>query len=171
MPHYGIFSYKSYHSKLTECFEKNIELYDANQHNLSNVDRSINEHLLIMEGETLASSRKEVWIDYDDFYEDLSEESTEEQVNELAEDSSEEQVNEITEEQVNGLTEEQVNEQHVCARCEKTYTSSYGLKYHIEHGHTKEKEDAYKPYCCPVDECRKTYRSTNRLKYHMAKRH
>ena len=62
---------------------------------------------------------------------------------------------------------------HVCTKpgCNKSYTSSHGLKYHIAHGHSKEKENAYKPFSCPVANCGKTYRNSNGLKYHMSKIH
>lgn len=62
---------------------------------------------------------------------------------------------------------------HVCPRpgCNKSYTSSHGLKYHLNHGHSKEKENIYKPFICPFDVCGKSYRNSNGLKYHMAKAH
>lgn len=62
---------------------------------------------------------------------------------------------------------------HTCTHpgCNKSYTSSHGLKYHLSHGHSKEKENVYKPFVCTVPKCGKSYRNSNGLKYHMANAH
>lgn len=62
---------------------------------------------------------------------------------------------------------------HVCTHqgCHKSYTSSHGLKYHLLHGHNKDKENVYKPFVCTVPKCGKAYRNSNGLKYHMANAH
>lgn len=62
---------------------------------------------------------------------------------------------------------------HVCPRpgCKKSYTSSHGLKYHMLNGHSKEKEEVYKPFVCNIGNCDKAYRNSNGLKYHMDKVH
>jgi hypothetical protein len=55
--------------------------------------------------------------------------------------------------------------------CKKVYTSSYGLKYHVDHGHTTEKNNERRPYMCEVDNCGKTYKNNNGLKYHIIHTH
>ena len=55
--------------------------------------------------------------------------------------------------------------------CKKVYTSSYGLKYHVDHGHTTEKNNERRPYVCEVDNCGKTYKNNNGLKYHIVHAH
>jgi hypothetical protein len=55
--------------------------------------------------------------------------------------------------------------------CKKVYTSSYGLKYHMDHGHTLEKISEKRPYACPIDGCGKTYKNNNGLKYHISHAH
>ncbi|ELA41678.1 uncharacterized protein VICG_01311 [Vittaforma corneae ATCC 50505] len=62
---------------------------------------------------------------------------------------------------------------HTCTHpgCNKSYTSSHGLKYHLLHGHSKDKENVYKPFVCTIPKCGKAYRNSNGLKYHMANAH
>lgn len=55
--------------------------------------------------------------------------------------------------------------------CKKVYTSSYGLKYHMDHGHTEAKTTEKRPYVCHVGNCGKTYKNNNGLKYHIAHAH
>lgn len=55
--------------------------------------------------------------------------------------------------------------------CKKVYTSSYGLKYHMDHGHTAEKSNEKRPYSCMIDGCGKTYKNNNGLKYHIQHAH
>lgn len=55
--------------------------------------------------------------------------------------------------------------------CKKVYTSSYGLKYHMDHGHTFKKITEKRPYACPVKGCGRTYKNNNGLKYHIAHVH
>lgn len=55
--------------------------------------------------------------------------------------------------------------------CKKVYTSSYGLKYHMDHGHTEEKIAEKRPYACPHGGCGKTYKNNNGLKYHVSHAH
>ena len=68
--------------------------------------------------------------------------------------------------------------------CDKVYRNQNGLKYHIEHGHTKNerqyaeavmraiKEDpTEKPYACAIPACHKRYRNANGLKYHLIHHH
>jgi hypothetical protein len=55
--------------------------------------------------------------------------------------------------------------------CKKVYTSSYGLKYHMDHGHTVAKTTEKRPYVCNIENCGKTYKNNNGLKYHIAHAH
>lgn len=55
--------------------------------------------------------------------------------------------------------------------CSKVYTSSYGLKYHMDHGHTVAKMTEKRPYICNVKNCGKTYKNNNGLKYHIMHSH
>lgn len=55
--------------------------------------------------------------------------------------------------------------------CKKVYTSSYGLKYHMDHGHTAEKSNEKRPYVCDIENCGKTYKNNNGLKYHILHAH
>ncbi|KRH92090.1 putative C2H2-type/integrase, DNA-binding, Zinc finger protein, partial [Pseudoloma neurophilia] len=48
--------------------------------------------------------------------------------------------------------------------CNKSYTSAYGLRYHIENGHVQ-KDESDKPYACQYTNCNKRYKNTNGLKY------
>lgn len=54
--------------------------------------------------------------------------------------------------------------------CKKSYTSAYGLRYHIENGHIL-KDDSDKPYACQFKDCGKRYKNTNGLKYHIEHNH
>jgi len=55
--------------------------------------------------------------------------------------------------------------------CKKIYTSSYGLKYHMDHGHTAAKSNEKRPYVCRIGNCGKTYKNNNGLKYHILHAH
>lgn len=55
--------------------------------------------------------------------------------------------------------------------CKKVYTSSYGLKYHMDHGHTAAKTNERRPYICRIGNCGKTYKNNNGLKYHILHAH
>lgn len=54
--------------------------------------------------------------------------------------------------------------------CNKSYTSAYGLRYHLDKGH-KGEEDTSKPYVCNIDGCKKRYKNANGLKYHVQHGH
>ncbi|KAJ3070832.1 Transcriptional regulator of ribosomal biogenesis proteins [Podochytrium sp. JEL0797] len=68
-----------------------------------------------------------------------------------------------------------------CPVCKKEYKNANGLKYHLNHSHTKpnelpsgyyfgkkkkEAEDLTKPFVCTVGACGKRYKNLNGLKYH-----
>ncbi|KAF7682620.1 Zinc finger C2H2 protein [Astathelohania contejeani] len=53
--------------------------------------------------------------------------------------------------------------------CMKSYTSAYGLRYHMEKGHNC--PPLLKPYACTVEGCEKRYRNSMGLKYHLIHGH
>lgn len=55
--------------------------------------------------------------------------------------------------------------------CNKKYTSAYGLKYHMNRGHTNGGMESEKPYACDVPGCGKRYKNANGLKYHFNNGH
>lgn len=55
--------------------------------------------------------------------------------------------------------------------CNKTFTSSHGLKYHKAHGHIEFKTFERRPYICQVPGCSKSYKNNNGLKYHILHAH
>lgn len=55
--------------------------------------------------------------------------------------------------------------------CDKKYTSSFGLKYHMKEGHSQEKMNVFKPFGCPFEGCGKKYKNSNGLKYHIRHYH
>lgn len=55
--------------------------------------------------------------------------------------------------------------------CDKKYTSSFGLKYHMKEGHSQEKMNIFKPFSCPFEGCGKKYKNSNGLKYHIRHYH
>ncbi|KAH9411766.1 hypothetical protein HK407_03g05160 [Ordospora pajunii] len=55
--------------------------------------------------------------------------------------------------------------------CNKKYTSSFGLKYHMKEGHSEEKMNIIKPFSCPFSGCDKKYKNNNGLKYHIKHYH
>ncbi|KAM0673565.1 hypothetical protein GVAV_002942 [Gurleya vavrai] len=54
--------------------------------------------------------------------------------------------------------------------CKKSYTSAYGLRYHLEKGHLDEVKGT-KPFKCNVENCNKRYKNMNGLKYHLSRGH
>ncbi|KAF9764974.1 Zinc finger C2H2 protein [Nosema granulosis] len=55
--------------------------------------------------------------------------------------------------------------------CNRQYTSSFGLKYHMKEGHSKEKLSIPKPFVCSVELCGRKYKNNNGLKYHLKNYH
>lgn len=152
------YSYESLLDNLKSTHEARKRQYDESQHLFNNLDRTIRDHLFIMEEEVVntPNTKKDICFNFDEFMNDLS--NTDVQM-------------EYEPHTINTINA--TERKHVCTRpgCNKSYTSSHGLKYHMAHGHSKEKENAYKPFVCPVANCGKTYRNSNGLKYHMGKIH
>ncbi|ORD94505.1 Z394 [Enterospora canceri] len=151
------YSYESLLENLKSTQEARKREYNETQHLYSNLDRTIRDHLFVMEEEMVsAPNKKEICFNFDEFMNDLG---------------NAEHPLEYEETAISHMNT--AERKHVCSKpgCNKSYTSSHGLKYHMAHGHSKEKENAYKPFVCPVANCGKTYRNSNGLKYHMSKIH
>jgi uncharacterized C2H2 Zn-finger protein len=58
-----------------------------------------------------------------------------------------------------------------CDKCDATFTSSNGKKYHINKVHTTEKDLIEKPYKCLEDGCLKKFTSKNGVKSHTKIKH
>lgn len=54
--------------------------------------------------------------------------------------------------------------------CNKSYSSIYGLKYHMKNGHRKDL-DSSKKFVCTFPLCGRRYKNANGLKYHIKKVH
>ncbi|EED44559.1 transcriptional repressor, predicted [Enterocytozoon bieneusi H348] len=152
------YSYEALLENLKNTYEARKMQYNDTQHLYNNLDKTIQDHLFAIEDETISSTlnKKDVWFNFDEFMNDLSNVDCHMEYNDHA---------------IGAMSS--AERKHVCTKpgCNKSYTSSHGLKYHIAHGHSKEKENAYKPFSCPVANCGKTYRNSNGLKYHMSKIH
>ncbi|KAJ3230557.1 Transcriptional regulator of ribosomal biogenesis proteins [Chytriomyces hyalinus] len=79
------------------------------------------------------------------------------------------------------LDPETAEKRFFCPVCKKEYKNANGLKYHLNHSHTKpnelpsgyyfgkkkkEAEDLSKPFVCAIINCGKRYKNLNGLKYH-----
>ncbi|TBU01304.1 hypothetical protein CWI37_0746p0020 [Hamiltosporidium tvaerminnensis] len=53
--------------------------------------------------------------------------------------------------------------------CAKRYTSAYGLRYHLENGHSSYRIP--KRFLCTFNDCNKSYKNANGLKYHLRNGH
>ncbi|OQS55722.1 hypothetical protein EHP00_448 [Ecytonucleospora hepatopenaei] len=155
MVSYTFYSYESLLDNLKKTYEARKKQYDESQHLYKGTDRNIREHLFGMEEDAFTHPKKDVCFNFDEFMNDLSNTET------------------LYEYEDPSNTLSASERKHVCPKpgCNKSYTSSHGLKYHMAHGHSKEKENAYKPFVCPIQNCSKTYRNSNGLKYHMSKMH
>ena len=80
----------------------------------------------------------------------------------------------------NNFSELQTSSNHVCSMrsyscdfegCNRSFTSSHGLKYHKKHGHIEFKTFERRPYICQVPGCTKSYKNNNGLKYHIIHAH
>lgn len=155
MSNYTFYSYESLLDNLKRTYEARKRQYDENQHLYKGTDRSIREHLFGMEEDAFTHPKKDICFNFDEFMNDLSNA-------EMPMDYEDPTVNTVASER-----------KHVCTKpgCNKSYTSSHGLKYHLMHGHSKEKENAYRPFVCDRPGCNKSYRNSNGLKYHLEKKH
>lgn len=158
------FSYESLLENLRATHYTRKKRFEEKKHLLSDEDRAIERTLFRLEDDTLFKSEsiaeKDVLFNFDEFMNEIS-------VGEHFETSDPLQEAEAAAPQC------VPDRKHVCPRpgCNKSYTSSHGLKYHMTHGHSKDKENVYKPFVCHIGSCRKAYRNSNGLKYHVSKAH
>lgn len=159
----GSYSYESLLENLRETHNTRKKRYEDKEHLLTDDAKAFEKFLFTLENDVLTkkdqTDRDVVIFDFDDL---MNETNFHEVLD--ASDS----VREL--ENSNATSSER---KHICshAGCNKSYTSSHGLKYHLLHGHSKEKENVYKPFICTVPKCGKAYRNSNGLKYHMANAH
>ncbi|KAI4291894.1 hypothetical protein PAPHI01_1168 [Pancytospora philotis] len=157
------FSYESLLENLRATHYTRKKRFEEKKHLLSDEDKAIERTLFRLEDDALfspdAAEDKEVLFNFDEFMNEIS-------IGEQYDMSDSVQEQEIS-------THSAQDRKHVCPRpgCNKSYTSSHGLKYHMTHGHSKDKENVYKPFVCQIGSCQKAYRNSNGLKYHMSKAH
>lgn len=156
------YSYESLLENLSATFDSRKKKFEKTQHLLSEEDRQFEKFLFAMESDAFLKkdhNNKEVAIF--NFDELTSDSRSALQAN----DSSD--LSDPKEGSVGSNTERK----HVCSypNCNKSYTSSHGLKYHLIHVHNK--ENIYKPFVCGVPNCDKSFRNSNGLKYHMTHSH
>lgn len=158
------YSYESMLDSLRATYDVRKKKFEEKKHLLSNEDRAIEQSLFRLEDDALARSEcigdRDVLFNFDEFMCEIG--------GGAVRDNSETSKR-MMNEHINAIVERK----HVCPRpgCKKSYTSSHGLKYHLNHGHSKDKENVYKPFVCTVEDCSKSYRNSNGLKYHMSKAH
>lgn len=157
------FSYETLLENLRATHDTRKKRFEERKHLLSEEDRAIEKTLFRLEDDAFGRNErideKDVLFNFDEFMNEMSGVEHHEPSESRSDfDSSAQNTSE---------------RRHVCTRpgCNKSYTSSHGLKYHMTHGHSKEKENVYKPFVCPISKCGKTYRNSNGLKYHMTKAH
>lgn len=160
------FSYESQLDNLSATYDSRKKKFEKTQHLLSDEDKAFEKFLFSLEQDAFSvnksvDSKGLVTFNFDDL---ASQVLVDMHPNMEFSDLSE------THEGSNLSASER---KHVCghADCNKSYTSSHGLKYHLLHGHSKDKENVYKPFVCTVPKCTKAYRNSNGLKYHMANVH
>lgn len=158
------YNYESLLEDLRVTHETSKKRFSQRNPHLSDEDRMFEKFLFSLESDVLSrkdiSEREVVHFNFDEL---MNEISGGDMVQE-ASNHSEEPESSI------GTGSDR---KHSCTHpgCNKSYTSSHGLKYHLMHGHSKEKENVYKPFVCTVSKCEKAYRNSNGLKYHMANAH
>lgn len=157
------FSYETLLENLRATHEMRRKRFEERKHLLSEEDQAIERTLFRLEDDALTRNEhineKDVLFNFDDFMNEMNGVDPQDVSDQPGDYES--------------STQNTSERRHVCpkAGCNKSYTSSHGLKYHMTHGHSKDKENVYKPFVCHIPKCGKTYRNSNGLKYHMAKAH
>lgn len=158
------YNYESLLENLRATHDTRKKRFEDKKHLLSDEDRIFERFLFSLENDAL--TRKEpsekddtVLFNFDNLMNEISGAD--------AQDFSDNSLD------YDGSVANSSERKHVCTHpgCHKSYTSSHGLKYHLLHGHNKDKENIYKPFVCTVPKCGKAYRNSNGLKYHMANSH
>jgi len=157
------YSYETLLENLRATHEIRKRRFEDKQHLLSDSDKAFEKFLFSLENDAFTKKQpmdKEVVLFN---FDDLMKESSAHEHHEMSDSSKE----------VEGSNATSSERKHICTHsgCNKSYTSSHGLKYHLLHGHSKEKENVYKPFICTIPKCGKSYRNSNGLKYHMANAH
>ncbi|KAI5149186.1 juxtaposed with another zinc finger protein 1 [Enteropsectra breve] len=157
------FSYESLLENLRATHESRKKRFEEKKHLLNDEDLAIERTLFSLEDDALMRNDKmddkEKLFNFDEY------------MNEINGADSNDILDSPRDQDSSSMNNPE--RKHICPKpgCNKSYTSSHGLKYHLEHGHIKEKENAYKPFICNVKKCQKAYRNSNGLKYHMSKAH
>lgn len=157
------YSYESLLENLRATHDTRKKRFEERKHLMSDEDRAIERTLFRLEDDAISRSEhideKDTLFNFDDFMNEISGVEAQDVSDSLQDQES--------------STYNVPDRKHVCNRpgCKKSYTSSHGLKYHLMHGHNKDKENVYKPFVCSIGKCEKAYRNSNGLKYHMAKAH
>lgn len=159
------YNYETLLEDLRATHETSKKKFTQRKHLLSDEDRSFEKFLFSLENDALSrkdliSEREVVHFNFDEL---MNEISGAEAAPEYSDHSRE----------LESSAGTGSDRKHTCTHpgCNKSYTSSHGLKYHLVHGHSKEKENVYKPFVCTIAKCGKAYRNSNGLKYHMANAH
>lgn len=157
------YSYESLLENLRATHDTRKKRYESREHLLSDEDRAFERFLFSLENDAFIKKepvdKEIVLFNFDDLMNEIS-------GAEMPEGSE-------SSKDFDGSNITSADRKHVCTHpgCSKSYTSSHGLKYHLLHGHSKEKENVYKPFVCTIPKCGKAYRNSNGLKYHMANAH
>lgn len=157
------FSYETLLETLKATHESRKKRYEERKHLLTDDDRIIEKTLFRLEDDAFTRSdyleEKDVMFNFDDYMNVINKAEISTGVDLYSENESSNFTAPVR--------------KHVCNKpgCTKAYTSSHGLKYHLQHGHTKEKENVHRPFVCNIGNCKNAYQNTNGLKYHIAKAH
>lgn len=158
------YNYETLLEDLRATHETSKKKFTHRKHLLSDEDRCFEKFLFSLENDALTrkdiSEREVVLFNFDEL------------MNEICGAEAAPEYSEASNELQSSLGTGS-DRKHTCTHsgCNKSYTSSHGLKYHLIHGHSKDKENVYKPFVCTVSKCGKAYRNSNGLKYHMANAH
>jgi hypothetical protein len=158
------YSYETLLEDLRATHETSKKKFTHRKHLLSDEDRLFEKFLFSLENDALTRTEGKEEVVHFNFDELMNEISGGEIPHEESDNSHE---------QESGSLGTGSDRKHTCtfSGCNKSYTSSHGLKYHLIHGHSKDKENVYKPFVCTISKCGKAYRNSNGLKYHMANAH
>lgn len=157
------YNYESLLENLRATHDTRKQRYEEKKHLLSDEDRVFEKCIFSLESNILMrkdpSEKEVVQFNFDELMNEIS--GTD--LPEYSENTRE----------FEGSSANSSERKHMCTHlgCSKSYTSSHGLKYHLTHGHSKDKENVYKPFICTIPKCGKAYRNSNGLKYHMANVH
>lgn len=157
------YNYESLLENLRATHDTRKRRYDENKHLLTDEDCIFEKFLFSLENDALnrknTSENEVMQFNFDELMNELSGAEIQDYSGQTRD--------------FEGSSTNSSERKHTCTHpgCNKSYTSSHGLKYHLLHGHSKDKENVYKPFICTIPKCNKAYRNSNGLKYHMANAH